>query len=42
MAKETDPVYGEGFRSVKRFAEERGIDAWLSQLRKYKNLPDGY
>jgi hypothetical protein len=42
MTQETDPIYGEGFRRVKRFAEEQGTDAWLKRLKKKKTLPDGY
>jgi len=42
MAQETDPVYGDGFRRVKRFAEAEGDDAWLAALRKRKHLPAGY
>jgi len=38
MLKDPDPVYGEGFRRVKAYAEEKGIAPWL-RLLKEKN-PD--
>lgn len=42
MMNETDPVYGEGFRRVKRFAEAEGTGAWLERLRSKDDLPRGY
>jgi hypothetical protein len=42
MQQETDPVYGEGLRRVKRFAEAEGMATWLTRLRKKKDLPKGY
>jgi hypothetical protein len=42
LANETDHVYGEGFRRVKRFAEEQGTVIWLERLREKKDLPRGY
>jgi hypothetical protein len=38
MLKDPDPVYGEGFRRVKAYADDKGIAAWL-RLLKQKN-PD--
>jgi hypothetical protein len=37
-----DPVYGKGFRRVKRFAEEKGIEGWLNRLGSQDRLPPGY
>jgi len=34
MLKDHDPVYGEGFRSVKSFAEANGLSAWLDLLKQ--------
>ncbi len=34
MLKDPDPVYGEGFRRVKRYAEKEGLQSWLKLLRK--------
>jgi hypothetical protein len=42
LTHETDPVYGDGFRRVRTFAETEGIGAWLERLRKKKDLPRGY
>lgn len=42
MERETDRIYGDGFRRVKRYAEEQGTGAWLSRLRGKKDLPRGY
>jgi hypothetical protein len=42
MKRNEDEVYGEGFRRVKRFAEEKGIPAWIRQLRDESVLPSGY
>ncbi|HET6372767.1 MAG TPA: protein DA1, partial [Candidatus Polarisedimenticolia bacterium] len=38
----SDPIYGEGFRRVKRFAEERGRSEWLALLKDKNKLPAGY
>jgi hypothetical protein len=38
MLTDPDPIYGEGFRRVKTYAEKNGIPAWL-RLLKAKN-PD--
>ena len=37
MLKDGDPVYGEGFRQVKAYAEQEGLVAWLKLLKK-KNV----
>lgn len=42
LVNETDDVYGEGFRRVRRFAEAEGAGAWLERLRKDQDLPRGY
>jgi hypothetical protein len=34
MLKDPDPVYGGGFRRVKRYAEREGIGTWLKSLKK--------
>ncbi|MCH7548541.1 MAG: hypothetical protein IH969_03225 [Candidatus Krumholzibacteriota bacterium] len=42
MMQDDDPVYGAGFRRVKRYAEAEGTDAWIKRLRKKSDLPKGY
>ena len=42
IASSPDRVYGEGFRRVKRFAEDRGASAWIERLRTRDSLPAGY
>ncbi len=42
MLENQDPVYGEGFRRVKRFAEERSVEEWIRLLRSRDRLPPGY
>jgi hypothetical protein len=39
MIDDDDPVYGGGFRRVKRYAEENGLANWLVLLRKNQSLP---
>jgi len=39
MLEEKDPVYGGGFRKVKKFYDEHGHDYWLEYLKREKNLP---
>jgi hypothetical protein len=34
MVKNEDPVYGDGFRRVKRYVEKHGLVAWLDLLRE--------
>lgn len=42
MMKSEDPVYGEGFRRVKRYAEAVGADDWLWRVKQSRRLPRGY
>lgn len=39
---DSDPIYGEGFRRVKRLVAERGPDFWLEHIKKNDHFPDGY
>ncbi|MCF7949988.1 MAG: protein DA1 [Spirochaetia bacterium] len=39
MRRQTDRVYGRGFRKVLRFAQRRGTGAWLKSVRTAKRLP---
>lgn len=39
LIEDNDPVYGDGFRRVKRYAEENGLASWLDLLRKNRDLP---
>jgi hypothetical protein len=38
MLKDEDPVYGEGFRRVKRYAEKKGLASWIKLLKKRQTL----
>jgi len=42
LEDEPDPVYGEGYRRVKRLAENRGVQYWLEHLRFDPTFPIGY
>ena len=42
LLDDPDPVYGEGFRRVKRFAEEKGNARWVALLAKKTRFPSGY
>jgi hypothetical protein len=42
MNQDFEPVYGEGFRRVKHFAEEKGVDKWVKRMRRKGELPEGY
>ncbi len=42
MEKSPDPIYGEGFRRVKRLAEQKGNQGWLRLLKESINFPTGY
>src|SRR5262245_40139783 len=42
MMESDDRIYGKGFRRVKRFAEEKGIERWLDRLGSQDRLPPGY
>ena len=39
MRRQTDRVYGKGFRKVLRFAQRRGTGAWLRAVGSKKRLP---
>ncbi|UCH83581.1 MAG: hypothetical protein JSW50_14185 [Candidatus Latescibacterota bacterium] len=34
MLRDSDPIYGEGFRRVKAYAEKEGLASWLKLLKK--------
>ncbi|UCG53373.1 MAG: hypothetical protein JSW58_07420 [Candidatus Latescibacterota bacterium] len=34
MLRDDDPIYGEGFRRVKAYAEKNGLASWLKLLKK--------
>ena len=38
MLQDPDPIYGDGFRRVKEFVEEKGIRYWLHYLQNHKYL----
>jgi hypothetical protein len=42
MNNSDNEIYGNGFRRVRRYAENHGIKRWLSYIRENKNLPDDY
>jgi hypothetical protein len=42
LMHDPDEYYGEGFRRVKKFVDENGIDGWLDLLKSSRTLPDGY
>jgi len=42
MLQDEDPIYGEGFRRVKHYAESRGTDDWIERMDKKSRLPKGY
>jgi hypothetical protein len=42
LMEDPNPVYGDGFRRVKKLVDERGIDFWLKQLRTSPDFPSGY
>ncbi len=42
LARDVDPVYGDGFRRVKTLAEAEGNKAWLRYLSKTPDFPTGY
>jgi hypothetical protein len=42
MDEDPDPVYGEGFRRVKKMADNRGVEYWLQHLRLDPEFPIGY
>jgi hypothetical protein len=42
MDGETDRVYGDGYRRVKKLVEATGVSAWLAHLRANRGFADGY
>jgi hypothetical protein len=42
LIESKDKIYGKGFRRVKKFAEEKGKEAWLKILKTKTRLPRGY
>lgn len=42
MIQDKDPVYGEGFRRIKKLVEDHGVEFWLRQLKNLKTFPQGY
>jgi hypothetical protein len=42
LVDDESPIYGEGFRRVKRFVEAEGVKAWLRRLESSDRLPNGY
>jgi hypothetical protein len=42
MDDEPDVIYGEGFRRVKKMADNRGVEYWLQHLRLDSEFPIGY
>ena len=42
LEQNQNPVYGGGFRRVKRLAEDRGNNGWLSTLQSHPRFPAGY
>lgn len=42
LQSDPDPVYGEGFRRVKKLVDNRGVGFWLEHLRFDPQFPIGY
>jgi hypothetical protein len=42
MTSDQDPIYGEGFRRVKDYAEAKGDGDWIKRMRRKTSLPEGY
>ncbi|UCD94806.1 MAG: protein DA1 [Candidatus Zixiibacteriota bacterium] len=42
LNRDDDKIYGDGFRRVKKLAEDHGLDYWLRHLKSHKNFPAGY
>ncbi len=42
LEKNDDPVYGDGFRTIKKYAEKFGIFMWLNYLKHHKNPPQNF
>ena len=39
LMHDDDPAYGEGFRKVKKYVEEEGMDRWRKLLKKKHKRP---
>jgi len=39
LTEDTSPVYGQGFRKVRRLAEHRGTAGWLEYVGRHRRLP---
>lgn len=42
IEEESDPIYGDGLRRVKRLVDNRGLEYWLQHLRFDPDFPIGY
>jgi len=42
LQSDPDPIYGEGFRRVKKLVDNRGVGFWLQHLRFDPQFPIGY
>jgi len=42
MGQNDDAVYGEGFRRVKRLAENTSTRAWIKRVKRERGFPEGY
>ena len=42
LEKNADPIYGGGFRTVKKYVDKFGIFMWLNYLKHHKNLPRNF
>ena len=42
LMKNPDPIYGKGFRRMKKYAEKFGNYIWLSYIENHKNLPRNF
>lgn len=42
LKRDPDPIYGGGYRRVKKLVENRGVDYWLQHLRFDPEFPIGY
>ena len=39
LQNNNDPIYGDGYRRIKKYAAKYGIFMWLNYLKHHKNLP---
>ncbi len=42
LNENTDPIYGIGFKRIKKYAEKFGIEMWLSYIKHHQNLPKNF